>query len=111
MTRRGVFSDLAGQWARVNADGTTDDSPYFYSLFFPLKGRMVHGYQRAFADKDLAVVRADFAQTQPGTRGSRAVHSGLLDVGVGFFGTSVDFQLPFTRTEYYNTDAKCPPCR
>jgi hypothetical protein len=100
------FSELAGQWARVNADGSASDSPYPYSVFFPLKGRMVHGYRRAFAERDLAAVRADFARSEPGTRGSRAVHGGLLDVGVGFFGPHLDFQLPFSRTEYYNTEAE-----
>jgi hypothetical protein len=100
------FADLGGQWARANADGGTDDSPYLYSLFFPLKGRMVHGYQRAVADRDLAAVRAEFARTQPGTRGSRPVHGGLLDASVGFFGPWLEFPLPFTRTEYYNSDAE-----
>ncbi|RSM56714.1 hypothetical protein DMB66_33230 [Actinoplanes sp. ATCC 53533] len=98
------FSIVAGQWARTDANGGTDDSPYLYSLFFPEIGRMVHGYQRGVADRELAQVRADFGRAQPGTFGRQRVNTGWTDSKVGGFGPSLTFRLPFTRTEYYNTD-------
>jgi subtilisin family serine protease len=96
-------SIVAGQWAQAGADGSTDDSPYFYTLFFPERGRMTTGYRRSVADRELAKVRADFALAQPGTLGSMRVRSGLSDLHVGNSGPDVQFRLPFTRIEYYNT--------
>jgi subtilisin family serine protease len=100
------FSLVTGQWAQANAAGGTDDSPYFYSLHFPLHGRMAHGYERAVADRELAAVRVDVAQAQPGVPGTRRVSGGLPGFSVGFFGPWQTFQPPFTRTEYYSTDAE-----
>jgi subtilisin family serine protease len=97
-------SIVAGQWAQTDADGSTDDSPYLYTLFFPERGRMVTGYRRSVADRELAKVRADFALAQPGTAGTKRVRTGLPDLGVGNFGSYTRFSLPFTRIEYYNTD-------
>jgi hypothetical protein len=103
------YSIIAGQWARADANGSTDDSPYFYSLFYPEPGRMVTGYRRAVANASLATVRADFALAQPDTYGYKRVRSGFVDSGVndfdtGNFGPFLRVSLPFTRTEYYNTD-------
>jgi hypothetical protein len=47
-------SVVAGQWARANPDGSTDDSPYLYVLFFPVRGQMVTGYQRSVTNRELA---------------------------------------------------------
>jgi subtilisin family serine protease len=99
------FSVVAGQWARADGGGGTADSPYLYSLFFPLRGRMAHGYQKTVADSELGAVRADFAMAQLGTQGGKRVHGGSTDLGVGFFGPELTFQLPFTRTEYYDPGA------
>ncbi|MGX7669657.1 S8 family serine peptidase [Plantactinospora sp. DSM 117369] len=97
-------SIVAGQWAQADAAGGTDDSPYLYSLFYPVRGRMTHGYQRAVADRELAEVCADFARSGAATIGTKRVRNGLADLGVGNFGPDLRFRLPFRRTEYYNTD-------
>jgi subtilisin family serine protease len=97
------FSDVAGQWARADADGGTEDSPYLYSLYFPITGRMVNGYQRSVADRDLAQVRADFASGFPGEIGMKSVMTGSSTLGVGNIGPFLSFHLPSSRTEYYNT--------
>ncbi|WP_406077502.1 S8 family serine peptidase [Micromonospora sp. NBC_00858] len=97
-------SAVGGQWAQAKADGSTDDSPYFYSLLFPIPGRMITGYQRSVAERELAQVHIDFAASQPGTIGLRRVGTGLASTGSGFFGPFMSYHLPFRRVEYYNAD-------
>ena len=99
----GFLSTVSGQWARAAADGGTDDSPYFYSLYFPENGRMIDGYQRSVADRDLAKVRADFAATYPGEVGVKRIAADLAGPGGGGFGSRMSFHLPFSRTEYYSS--------
>ena len=96
----GFTSVVYGQFARPGKTA----SPYFYSLFYPIAGHMVSGYRRTVADAELAAVRADFAATGPGTTGARSVMTGSATLGSGFFGPQLEFRLPFTRTEFYNTD-------
>jgi subtilisin family serine protease len=98
-------STVAGQWAQADPAGGTDNSPYFYALYFPVQGRMVHGYQRSVADRELAAVRADFAVAQPGAAGFKRVRTASKLTDAGNFGPYLRFSLPFTRTEYYNTDS------
>ncbi|MBE1484427.1 S8 family serine peptidase [Plantactinospora soyae] len=93
---------IGGQWAQGNADGSTDNSPYFYSLMFPEAGRLVTGYQRTVADRDLVAVRADFAASRTGTTGQKRIGAGLSRTKSGFYGEFHSFQLPFSRTEFYN---------
>ncbi|WBB67703.1 S8 family serine peptidase [Micromonospora sp. WMMD812] len=88
---------FGGQWAEPKSDGTFDDSPYAYLLNFSERGRMVTGYDRQVADRDLARVRVHFAHANPSASiGIRQVHGGPA------FPASMQFHLPFTRTEYYS---------
>jgi len=97
-------SIVAGQWAQANPDASTDDSPYLYTLLYPVRGHMISGYQRNVVDHDLARVRADYASAQRDTLGMKRVSTGVADLDEGNFGPALSFHLPFTRTEYYNTD-------
>ena len=99
-TTEGFTSVVSGQWAR--GDGA--DSPYFYSLYYPTPAHMISDYRRTVADAELAQVRADFAATRPGSTGWREVWTGSGQLESGNFGPPLPFRLPFTRTEFYNTD-------
>jgi hypothetical protein len=92
---------VAGQGAQ--GDGT--DSPYLYSLLYPVRGRMVTGYRRSVADRELARVRLDIAATVPGSSGLRRVNTALTDFDTGFFGPFLPIRLPSVRTEFVNADA------
>lgn len=90
---------FGGQWAEPKPDGTFDDSPYAYLLNFPVGGRMVTGYDRRVVDSDLAQVRVHFARANPNASiGIRQIHGGPA------FPAAMQFHLPFTRTEYYNSN-------
>ena len=97
-------SMIGGQWVRARVDGSTDDSPYFYSLMFPQSGRLATGYQRRVADRDLVEVRADFAASRTGAIGYKRIGTGLARTKSGFYGHYHGFRLPFSRTEFYNSD-------
>ena len=105
VTVDGFATIVAGQWAKADAAGTVADSPYLYSLMYPTRGRAVPGYRRVVADRELARVRAEVAATAAGATGARRVRTAALDLG-GTFGPYLDLRLPFTRTEFYNTDAQ-----
>ncbi|MEU7798099.1 S8 family serine peptidase [Micromonospora arborensis] len=88
---------FGGQWAKPKPDGTFDDSPYAYLLNFAEQGQMMTGYNRQVADRDLARVQVHFARANPNaSTGIRRVQGGTA------FPAAMQFQLPFTRTEYYN---------
>jgi subtilisin family serine protease len=89
---------FGGQWAEPKADGTFDDSPYAYMLSFSEHGRMVSGYNRQVADSDLARVQVDFARANPNAS------IGVRQLFGPFAASLMQFHLPFTRIEYYNSD-------
>ncbi len=101
----GFNATVAGQWAHGNADGTVTDSPYLVTLYYPIRDRMITGYQRRVSEAELARVHADYAATAPGTTAQRRVNTGVADLDTGDFGPFLSFHLPFQRMEYYNTDA------
>jgi subtilisin family serine protease len=98
------FMHVSAQFAQANADGTTRNSPYAYILNFPQWERMVTGFDRRVADRDLAKVEVSFARADGQAVGARSVYPSIAPKTLGAF-TDMLFDLPFTRTEYYNTEA------
>jgi hypothetical protein len=99
------LSAVGGQFAEADPTGSTIDSPTAYHLEYPIRGHMIDGYDRKVVDGDLAAVRAGYARTAPGTTAVKRSFPAIADFDVGGFPAFMEFHLPFTRTEFYNTDA------
>lgn len=100
----GFDSVVGGTWARRDAEGLPNNSPVVYNLGWITRGRMVSDATHAVRDHHLATVIAHHAAQDQGGFGSRAAWpnaSGPFDFGIA---VELPFTLPFTRTEYYNTD-------
>jgi hypothetical protein len=67
-------------------------------------GKPVTGFERKLKHSDVATVRAEHAQQATGVLGHKVTVPELPNILVGGFLVETRFQLPFTRTEYYNTD-------
>ena len=78
---------VAGQWARPDTD-----SPYLYSVSYPIPGSLPTGYSHRVEPAELATVTAQYARTFPG-------ETGWVQADIGAF---LNVTLPLTRTEYYN---------
>jgi subtilisin family serine protease len=100
----GFSSQVGGTWARLNADGLPDNSPVVYNLAWITEGRMITGATHQARDQNLARVVANHAVQDTGGFGSKAAWA----IGAGPFNVipavGLPFDLPFTRTEYFNTD-------
>jgi subtilisin family serine protease len=101
----GFRTDVAGTWARAGSDGTARNSPYLYSLAWSVENRYVTGFARTIRPQDLATVHAEYGADAPGATGTMTwafAHPRDASRGSGYTST---FDLPFTRTEYYNAGA------
>jgi len=100
----GFNSQVGATFARLDANGGFFNSPDVYNLAWITKGRMVTGATHVVRDRDLATVITRHAQQDTGgfgEKGSWAIAPGPFDFPPS---ASLLFDLPFTRTEYYNTD-------
>jgi subtilisin family serine protease len=100
----GFNSRVAGTWARLDANGVPDNSPVVYNLAWITEGRMTTGATHQVRDQNLARVIANHAVQDTGGFGEKAAWA----IGPGPFdffpAVGLPFWLPFTRTEYFNTD-------
>ncbi|MDQ1655538.1 MAG: hypothetical protein QOD41_621, partial [Cryptosporangiaceae bacterium] len=101
---KGVLTTVRASFVKKNTDGGVTDSPYTYNLAWNLPGRYVTGFSRTVTPRDLAIVHSNFA-----TEGDNAVGESTVDfrpIGQQSRGwkVSLDFHLPFSRTDYFNTD-------
>lgn len=100
----GFSAQVGGTWARLDAEGPPNNSPVVYNLAWIAEGRMVTGATHLVRDRDLATVVARHAVQDPGGFASK----GAWAIGPGPFAftawVELPFNLPFTRTEYFNTD-------
>jgi subtilisin family serine protease len=103
-TVEGFTGKVAVTMARPDADGEPRNSPYAYYLAWFLRGQFPTGFERSVARDALATVRADHAAFAAGGTGYKMA----FPVPDGGFNSALQvgmpFQLPFQRTEYYNTD-------
>jgi len=102
---KGFVSNISGQWGKALPDGSAPNSPYAYLLSWFESGRMISGFQRTVTDRDLATVRVDMAAEATGATGEKVAFSSPPDGnGDGGFAASFPYDLPASRTEYYNSD-------
>lgn len=100
----GFNARVAGTWARLDTEGQPNNSPVVYNLAWITEGRMVTGATHLVRDQDLATVIASHAVQDLGgfaLKGAWAIGRGPFDF---FPSVGLPFSLPFTRTEYFNTD-------
>ncbi len=100
----GMTTRIGSQWARVDAGGSTVNSPYAYRLAWFARGRMPTGFTRRVRPADLATVRTSYASTTPGAAGAQAAFARNDDVPSGGFVEDVEFALPATRVEHYTAE-------
>ena len=100
----GFHTQLSATFARVDANGDPYNSPDVYNLSWITQGRFITGATHPVRDRDLATVVSRHAQQDANTFGEK----GSWGLAPGPFefppAVSLLFDLPFTRTEYYNTD-------
>ena len=75
-----------------------------YSLFWYQRGRFWTGLLRDVVENSLATVRADYARNAVGAEGLKFTFGSPPGPPIGGLAVATPFKLPFTRTEYYNTD-------
>ncbi|MFI5692760.1 S8 family serine peptidase [Kribbella sp. NPDC051586] len=91
----GVSGDLSTTWARRNADGTFDNSPYVFTQLDQLAGRFPTGVRRTLDPAKMA--RVD--QTFNATSGRR----GLVSTGWGYgFAELIAYDLPVKRQLFHD---------
>jgi subtilisin family serine protease len=95
-------SEVTTTFARPTADGDVTNSPFVYTLSWRFNGEMVTGFQQRVRQSELATVRAAYARQGPdqAIRFTFPVHPD----GGAAFAAGLPLRLPYTRTEYYNTD-------
>ncbi|MDG4831535.1 S8 family serine peptidase [Solwaraspora sp. WMMD1047] len=95
-----------GAWfAEPTAVGGVNGSPTVYNLAWFVDGHLPTGFTRAVAAADLATVHAEHARLAPGGRAEKyayAIAPGRMDAGGNV--SLLEYETPFGRTEYFNTD-------
>ncbi|GIH04724.1 serine protease [Rhizocola hellebori] len=100
----GFHAQVGGTWARLDSEGQPVNSPVVYNLAWITQGRMVTGATQVVRDRDLATVVAHHSVQDTGGlafKGAWAIVPGEIDFPPA---VGLPFELPFTRTEYFNTD-------
>ncbi|MBT2227919.1 S8 family serine peptidase [Nonomuraea sp. NEAU-A123] len=95
----GFLTKVAGQWA-----ASKSGSPYAYRLAWFVRGRMVTGFHREVAQKDLAAIHTDYARHLPDAQAESASRAWPRDAAIFSYLAPTPFGTPFTQTEYVNTD-------
>lgn len=99
----GFTSSVAGSWLQFDPVRFFSGSPYRYDLSYYEAGRMLTGFSRDVKKRELATVVAQHAAHAPGGLGSKATF-GLHPGDSGGISRTFRTELPFTITEYHNTD-------
>ena len=99
----GFTSSVAGTWLEFDPVRFFSRSPYRYDLSYYETGRMINGFSRDVNMRELATVVATHAALAPGGIGSKATF-GLHPGDTGGISRTFKTELPFTTTEYHNTD-------
>ncbi|MBE1488284.1 S8 family serine peptidase [Plantactinospora soyae] len=102
----GFSTKINGVLALPGPDGSLDGSPFAYHLAWFREGRMFNGLDRRLSPSSLATVRENYAAQGTGTTGATTAYARARGLSGNFTTTVLPFTLPFTRTEYFNTDGE-----
>ncbi|HYN94346.1 MAG TPA: S8 family serine peptidase, partial [Pilimelia sp.] len=105
----GTVSKIGATLAQRGPGNNFYNSPRVYHLGWFTEQRLPTGWSRTVAPADLATVQATYAGHIPGGYAAKAAfsHPGGTLFGsyvAGAIGIGLDFDVPFQRTELYNTD-------
>jgi subtilisin family serine protease len=95
-------SEVGATLAKVDAEGSSLNSPFVYTLSWRVDGKMVTGFTKRVAPRSLATVRAAHARQGPATGSKFAFPIRPDTTFASAYG--LEMTLPHTRTEYYNTE-------
>jgi hypothetical protein len=96
------LGSVNASFARL-ADGSFRNSPYTYDLAWFRKGNLFTGLHKAPKARDLATIHATYATEAAGVEGIKGNSARTAESG-STWSVLIPFDLPFTRTEYVNTD-------
>jgi subtilisin family serine protease len=102
-SRTEYLAHVASQWAKPDANGRLNNSPYLYSVAAFQYGQVPNGFTRRYRDRELAVVHAEHGAVLPGQIGSKMAFW-TSPLGTGGWARALNVALPSQRTEYYSTD-------
>jgi hypothetical protein len=94
---------LSAQWAKPDAEGRFDNSPYLYAVGEHTRGRFPTGFTRHYRARDLAGIHQEFSAPQPGLTGERMVFPRFDHFAVPWAAV-LPTSLPGRRVEYHNTN-------
>jgi hypothetical protein len=100
----GLVSKVTTDWGEPGPGGDIMDSPTVYRLSWFTGGRMVTGFTRRVARRDLAKVHAEYGGDIPGSRAETWAFSSLPGKFELAIGIDLPLHPPMRRTEYYNDD-------
>jgi subtilisin family serine protease len=101
-----IRTTVAAFFAKKSAGGGHTDSPYLYNLVWHMPGRYITGFEKKVTPRELAVVRSSFASEAENTVGESSTSHREIGQRSRGWSQSVDFHLPFSRTDYYNADGR-----
>ncbi|MDQ1651772.1 MAG: hypothetical protein QOI35_972 [Cryptosporangiaceae bacterium] len=100
-----ITSTVSGSWAKRDADGSIDTSPYLYNLAWNQLAHYPTGFQRKAGPADLATVTERFASEIAGSEGGITTSNRFTgDLSRGWAVYAGLAVLPTTRTVFHNTD-------
>ncbi|MEU4693680.1 S8 family serine peptidase [Actinoplanes sp. NPDC023714] len=94
-----------GSFARLDAEGSSHNSPYTTDLAYFSPGRMFNGLVKAPKVRELATIEASYGVEATGVHGVKGNAPRYTEES-GYWTTFAPFDLPFQRTEYVNPDVK-----
>jgi subtilisin family serine protease len=102
----GFVSNISGQWAKPDAQGSLINTPDTYGLSYYTKGRLRTGFSRTLTERNTATVHSDLAAEALGAQGALALYGSPVGVPtVASGGASLQYDLPRTATAHVNTDS------
>jgi subtilisin family serine protease len=90
--------------ARLQNDSFLN-SPYTYDLAWFSPGTFPTGLHRSLHGRNLATIHAHYATEAAGAQGYKS-NSAQYTADTSYWSVLIPFDLPFTRTEYVNTDGR-----
>ncbi|MEV4759677.1 S8 family serine peptidase [Micromonospora sp. NPDC049559] len=100
-TADGFVTTVGATYAQLDAEGFAHDT---YNLRWLVDGRVPTGFRRTVARAELAEVRMDQGQQQPGTTGVVGARSEIPGEYEQSLSRVVPVTLPGTRVDYHNAD-------
>ncbi|MFD0973301.1 S8 family serine peptidase [Plantactinospora endophytica] len=102
----GFAGEVSSLWAKTDAEGDDYNSPFQYNLAWAVDGTLPAGFTRNVRHSELATVPTRYARNASGAgiRGWSMDFPSVPGLTEHSWAQIMRFDLPFERTEYYNTE-------